>query len=199
MQIGGTRVFWGAKRLCDLAFSAVLILPLLVCGLGLLCLNPRLNPGPLIFLQPRVGQHGRVFVMYKFRTMRPASCGPRFADAEGDRIGRLGGLMRRFRIDELPQIVNVLRGEMSLIGPRPEQPEFVSQYRRVLPDYDLRHRIRPGLSGLSQVVEGYTSDTHGTERKLALDLRYIQSCGFRMEAYVMWRTLVTVATGQGAI
>lgn len=165
----------------------------------LLAVNPWFNVGSLLYRQKRVGRHNALFVMFKFRTMRPNAGRAKFANAEGHRINGFGALLRRFRIDELPQIINVLRGEMSLIGPRPEQPEFARQYCQSLPDYHRRHVIRPGLSGLSQVVQGYTSDDQGTRMKLALDLRYISKSGFRMEAYVFWRTLVTVVTGYGAI
>ncbi len=199
MQIGGTRLFWRFKRLNDLVIS-VLLLPVLgTAAVLLLVVNPWVNPGPLMFRQTRVGWYDRPFVMLKFRTMRPDAGQARFADAESHRITGFGAILRRFRIDELPQIINVLRGEMSLIGPRPEQPEFARQYRRTLPDYHHRHLVRPGLSGLSQVVQGYTSDDQGTRVKLALDLRYISKSGFRMEAYIFWRTLVTVLTGYGAI
>lgn len=199
MQIGGTRLFWRFKRLNDLVIS-VLLLPVLgAAAVLLLVVNPWVNPGPLMFRQTRVGWYDRPFVMLKFRTMRPDAGQARFADAESHRITGFGAILRRFRIDELPQIINVLRGEMSLIGPRPEQPEFARQYRQTLPDYQHRHVVRPGLSGLSQVVQGYTSDDQGTRVKLALDLRYISKSGFRMEAYIFWRTLVTVLTGYGAI
>lgn len=199
MQIGGTRLFWRFKRLNDLVIS-VLLLPVLgTAAVLLLVVNPWVNPGPLMFRQTRVGWYDRPFVMLKFRTMRPDAGQARFADAESHRITGFGAILRRFRIDELPQIINVLRGEMSLIGPRPEQPEFARQYQQTLPDYHHRHVVRPGLSGLSQVVQGYTSDDQGTRVKLALDLRYISKSGFRMEAYIFWRTLVTVLTGYGAI
>ncbi|GLQ26704.1 sugar transferase [Sulfitobacter pacificus] len=199
MQIGGTRLFWRFKRLNDLVIS-VLLLPVLgTAAVLLLVVNPWVNPGPLMFRQTRVGWYDQPFVMLKFRTMRPDAGQARFADAESHRITGFGAILRRFRIDELPQIINVLRGEMSLIGPRPEQPEFARQYWQTLPDYHHRHVVRPGLSGLSQVVQGYTSDDQGTRVKLALDLRYISKSGFRMEAYIFWRTLVTVLTGYGAI
>ena len=199
MRIGGTRWFWLAKRLCDYAISLVLLPVLAIAAIVLLLLNPLLNPGPLIFWQKRVGQHDRLFIMLKFRTMRLHNGHAKFANDEAHRITVFGRLLRRYRVDELPQILNVLRGEMSLIGPRPEQPEFARQYGRTLPDYHHRHVVRPGLSGLSQVVQGYTSDTRGTRTKLALDLRYIKQSGFRMEIYIFWRTLVTVATGYGAL
>ena len=199
VHIGGSRLFWKAKRLSDVVLSVLLVPLLVLTAIALLCLNPFFNPGPLFFRQLRVGQHGGLFEIYKFRTMRQGSTSARFADTETHRITSLGRFMRRYRLDEVPQILNILKGEMSLIGPRPEQPEFVREYERTLPGYRLRHAVRPGLSGLSQVLQGYTNDTHGTERKLALDLRYIRQSGFRMEVYILWRTVITVATGYGAL
>lgn len=199
MHLGGTPVFWSAKRTFDIVVSVVLLPVLILVAVVAVLLNPFLNAGPLLYVQQRVGRHDTVFVMYKFRTMRPAACLPRFADAEAHRITCFGRVLRRYRLDELPQIVNVLKGEMSLIGPRPEQPSFARAYQQALPEYRHRHMVRPGVSGLSQVEQGYTSDTKGTRTKLALDLRYISQSGFRMEAYVFWRTLITVATGYGAI
>ena len=198
MQIGGTWAFWWIKRVTDLLLCALLVAPTGCAALVLAALNPWLNPGPLVFRQTRVGQHNRLFVMYKFRTMQPGVGPASFADTQTHRIGRFARALRQYRIDELPQIWNVMKGEMSLIGPRPEQPEFVRDYVARLPGYPLRHAVRPGLSGLSQVLHGYTSDLTGTRQKLAYDLRYISQSGFRMEGYVMWRTLVTVLTGFGA-
>lgn len=198
MQIGGTHLFWMSKRLTDLLLCVVL-LPVLGCVTVVLSVaNLWLNPGPLVFRQTRVGQHGNLFTIYKFRTMLSGPVEARFADAERHRISPFGHSLRRFRIDELPQVLNVIKGEMSLIGPRPEQPEFVHDYKLALPGYPLRHLVRPGLSGLSQVVQGYTSDTSGTRQKLIHDLRYIAESGFRMEGFVLWRTIVTVLTGFGA-
>lgn len=197
-QIGGTWAFWIVKRAMDIGLSLALVPLLLCCGMVVALLNPWLNPGPLVYRQARVGRHGAVFVIVKLRSMVPATRRARFADAEGDRIGRFGQLLRRYRVDELPQIINVLRGEMSLIGPRPEQPDFAQHYHETLPGYAQRHLIRPGISGLAQVTQGYTSDADGTRRKLALDLHYIRRCGFRLEGYVLWRTVVTVITGHGA-
>ena len=198
VQIGGTWGFWRAKRVVDVCVSLALLPVLAAVTLLLMVLNPWLNPGPLLFWQKRVGRFGRPFLMVKFRTMRPARDVARFADTEVHRIGAFGRILRRYRIDELPQLLNVIRGDMSLIGPRPEQPEFAREYGRTLPGYGMRHVIRPGVSGLSQVLQGYTCDTRGTERKLALDLRYIRKSGYRMEAFILWRTLVTLATGFGA-
>lgn len=198
MRIGGSRVFWASKRAFDGVLSLALLPVVGLLGLLLCLLNPLLNPGPLLFCQTRVGHRGRHFVIYKFRTMRMDVGGARFADTEAHRITPFARFLRQARIDELPQVINVLRGEMSLIGPRPEQPQFAHAYGNSLPFYDRRHLVRPGLSGLAQVVLGYTSDTQGTQKKLSHDLRYITQSGFRMEAYVFWRTLLTLATGYGA-
>ncbi len=198
MRVGGTAAFWRVKRVGDVLLSLALIPALICVGTAILFLNPALNPGTLLFLQERIGLHGRTFVMLKFRTMQGNSGSARFASEESHRVTRFGSFLRRYRIDELPQVINVLRGEMSLIGPRPEQPGFVEVFRVTMPGYHLRHVIKPGVSGLSQVMEGYTSDTDGTQRKLALDLRYIRRSGFRLEAFILWRTLVTVVTGFGA-
>lgn len=191
--------YWAAKRAFDLA-GALLLAPVVLCVAAvLMAMNPWFNPGPLLFRQARVGQGDRLFLVVKFRTMRAAPPAPRFADAEQHRITRLGGHLRRCRFDELPQIINILRGEMSLIGPRPEQPEFVQRYAKDLPGYLRRHSLRPGISGLSQVMQGYTSDTDGAAQKLALDLRYIDQASPRLDAFITWRTLVTVITGFGAL
>ena len=199
MNVGGTPLFWTAKRVYDVLLSLALLPLLVLVALILLLLNPFLNPGPLLFHQKRIGRHDAPFVMFKFRTMRCDAGSASFADAQSHRISRFAHALRRYRMDELPQLINVMRGQMSLIGPRPEQPEFAREYTRSLPNYDQRHMVRPGLSGLSQVVQGYTCDARATRVKLALDLRYISKSGFRMEAYIFWRTLVTVATGHGAL
>lgn len=198
MRVGGTKVFWKAKRIGDVILSLLLLPLLLGAAVVVVLLNPAFNRGPLLFRQRRIGLHERTFVMLKFRTMQGDAEHARFASEETHRVTWFGRCLRRYRIDELPQVINVLRGDMSLIGPRPEQPEFAETFRMALPGYHLRHAIKPGVSGLSQVLEGYTSDADGTQRKLALDLRYIRRSGFRMEAYIFWRTLVTVLTGYGA-
>lgn len=200
-QTRGTRLFWIAKRGWDI-FLALVMLPF-VASLGcvILSLNARYNPGPLLYSQIRMGRFGQSFRIYKFRTMAAvpeAGRTPRFAVEETDRISRMGRLLRRSRIDELPQVYNVLRGEMSFIGPRPEQVTFAEEYMRTLPLYHHRHVVRPGLSGLAQIKLGYTADTGGTRKKLDYDLQYISKSGFRMEGYILWRTLITVTTGAGS-
>jgi lipopolysaccharide/colanic/teichoic acid biosynthesis glycosyltransferase len=194
------RGFFAAKRGLDVVVS-LLLLPLVgVVALLLLLLNPVLNPGPLLFRQPRMGMHCQPFEALKFRSMLPADSVQRGADdpLETDRITRLGRLIRRLRLDELPQIVNVLKGEMSLIGPRPDFLDHAEVYLEAVPGYARRHMVRPGISGLAQTEVGYVEGIAGTRRKVSADLYYIFHSGWRLEAYIFWRTLVIVFTGRGA-
>lgn len=187
-----------AKRVFDVA-GALALLPVAgLVALGLVALNPWLNPGPLLFRQRRLGAGGRAFAMLKFRSMTGPGAGPRFADADAARITRLGRLLRRLRLDELPQAVNVLRGEMSLIGPRPEQLAFARDYLSRLPGYRERMAVRPGITGLAQVRLGYTSDLAGTRRKLRYDLLYVRKAGFALDAFTVMQTFVVLTTGRGA-
>lgn len=178
--------FFVAKRVIDVCVSLAL-LPLLAIFAAALSLNRVFDKGSLIFSQDRVGEKGRIFRIYKFRTMTSqGEKGPaRFAPQEQDRISWLGGFLRSTRIDELPQIVNVLKGEMSLVGPRPEQVEFYRMYEHSIPGYARRQIVRPGITGLAQLKYGYTSDEAGTTRKLKWDLEYIKSQGFIMEGYII--------------
>jgi lipopolysaccharide/colanic/teichoic acid biosynthesis glycosyltransferase len=144
---------------------------------------------------------GRPFVLYKFRTMScdAEAAGPRFASAGDSRVTPLGRFLRRYRLDELPQLWNVLRGEMSLVGPRPERPEFMAELSAAIPGYLDRLGLKPGLTGLAQVVNGYDNEPAGFRRKLALDLLYLQNCCFRNDAKILLRTVGVVLTGRGAL
>lgn len=194
----GSLLFRSSKRGFDV-LAAIALLPFLALAiLVLLVLNPRRNPGPLFFAQTRVGRNGMPFRLVKFRTMVGDQDAIKFADQEQSRITPFGMALRNKRVDELPQILNVLRGEMSFVGPRPEQVPFVEEYCAKIPAYAERHLVRPGISGLAQVEHGYTSDVKGTRGKLKYDLIYIRQSGFRMEAYVIWRTLITIISGFGA-
>lgn len=188
-----SRVFLVCKRASDL-FFALLLLPVLgLIALLLLALNPFLNPGPLFFVQRRVGKDERHFRILKFRTMVGATAAEaRFESDERARLTRLGRFLRATRIDELPQIVNVLRGEMSMVGPRPEQVSFYQRYKRTIPGYAERQRVRPGITGLAQLKYGYTEDDVGTMRKLRWDLQYIRNMGFRRELWIIGKTIAFV-------
>lgn len=200
IAIGGSEFFWFSKRLFDIAMALILLVPMSLIAVVLFLVNPFLNRGPVFYAQTRTGRHGESFRIVKFRTMLPApkNATSAFASAEKDRITRLGALLRKFRIDELPQIVNVLIGKMSFIGPRPEQVAFAQSFSLTIPDYASRHAVRPGISGLAQVLNGYADCGETTRLKLARDLEYIRDAGFAMELRILWRTLYVVATGYGA-
>lgn len=159
---------------------ALLIL-LIACAVGV--------TGQPIYVQPRVGANGKVFGLIKFRTMvidAEAESGPIIVAPDDPRITRLGRALRRWRLDELPQLWNVLRGDMSLVGPRPERPEIMAQFDQMLPDYDLRHLIRPGLTGIAQLLLGHSA---GAEDKLRWDLIYVATRSWRGDIRILWQTV----------
>ena len=189
---------WG-KPAFDVFMSALLLPALgLICIL-LACLNPIFNRGPMFYRQPRMGKDCRAFSAIKFRSMTPVHRITRSAEdpLEHDRITPLGRILRRCRVDELPQILNVLRGEMSLIGPRPDYFHHARRYVRSVAGYRRRHAVRPGISGLAQTDLGYVNCSEGTRKKVALDLRYVDEMSLRLDLYVFWRTLVTVFGRRG--
>ncbi len=145
--------------------------------------------------------YGKPFTLYKFRTMRndAEKDGARFAQSNDSRVTKLGKFMRKTRIDEIPQLVNVLRGEMSLVGPRPERPVFVEKLSREIPDYLNRLGLRPGLTGIAQIENGYDNDTESFRRKVAYDLQYLQNCNNRNDLKILLRTIHVVVTGKGAM
>jgi lipopolysaccharide/colanic/teichoic acid biosynthesis glycosyltransferase len=200
IAVGGSELFWFTKRVFDIAMALILLVPMAGIAFVLLLVNPFLNRGSVFYAQTRMGRGGESFRIVKFRTMLPApkNATSAFASAEKDRITRLGALLRKFRIDELPQIVNVLIGKMSFIGPRPEQVAFAQSFNMTIPDYHARHAVRPGISGLAQVLNGYADCGETTRLKLARDLEYIRDAGWRMEGRILLRTLYVVATGYGA-
>ncbi|MDB5333748.1 MAG: capsular polysaccharide biosynthesis protein [Phycisphaerales bacterium] len=186
-----------AKRPTDLALAAIGLL--VGAPLMLLCaLLVRLtSPGPIIYRQVRVGRYGRHFWIYKFRTMRVDAerDGAVWARAGDARVTPVGKFLRKTRFDELPQLFNILRGEMSLVGPRPERPEFVEQLQRHVPHYELRHLVQPGLTGWAQVRFRYGSSIEDAQRKLAYDLYYVRHCGLAFDAAIWMRTLAAMAKG----
>ena len=190
--------FW--KRAFDIVVS-ILLVPLMI-GIAtcLILINPFLNAGPLFFVQSRMGKNCAPFAAVKFRTMRRIDKITRGANdpLEVDRISRFGHILRKSRIDELPQILNVLRGDMSLIGPRPDYFEHACEFIASVPGYRERHAIRPGISGLAQTEVGYVEGSDATKKKVLADLFYIQNSSFRLEAWVFWRTLVTIFKRAGS-
>ena len=188
------------KRVFDIGVSLALLPILGLAGLTIFAINPFLNPGRLFFVQKRMGQHCITFHAFKFRTMVAAPVIERgaFDALEQHRITRLGRFLRRSRLDELPQVINVLRGEMSLIGPRPDYLAHANAYLEQVPGYRERHAMRPGISGLAQVEHGYVDGRDGVMKKVATDLKYVREASIRIDLWIAWRTLVIVILSKGA-
>lgn len=159
------------------------------------------SPGPVVFRQARLTAGGKVFTMYKFRSMvenAEASTGAVWASERDPRITPIGRWLRKFRCDELPQLFNVLSGDMSLIGPRPERPELARELSSRIHSFDKRLSVRAGITGLAQVGQGYVGTVEGYKRKLALDLVYVRNCCFLLDMRIAMRTLIVLITGTGA-
>jgi exopolysaccharide biosynthesis polyprenyl glycosylphosphotransferase len=159
--------------------------------LGVIALGIRLgSPGPVLLRQERMGLDGRLFHMLKFRTMREgaeADTGPVWATAQDERRTPLGAVLRHWSLDELPQLVNVLRGEMSLVGPRPERPVFVEDFRRKIPGYMLRHKVKAGMTGWAQ-INGWRGNT-SLEKRIEYDLYYIERWSLAFDLRILLATL----------
>ena len=180
------------KRLTDLA-AVVLLAPMLVPLLGLTALYVRVRAGsPVLFWQTRVGAGGRLFPMVKFRTMRPDAeedGRARLADVRDDRVVPGCGFLRSTRLDELPQLWNIVRGEMGLVGPRPERPELTEEFERSIPGYARRHEVPPGITGLAQIHGRYHTDA---EYKLGYDLQYLVNWSPVLDLEILVRTVWVV-------
>ena len=188
------------KRSFDVGMSLALLPLLGVFAILLWVANPFLNRGKLWFVQTRMGRNCEPFQAFKFRTMTDAPTIERSANCplEVERITRLGGFLRKTRIDELPQILNVLRGDMSLIGPRPDYYDHACHYLETVPGYRERHTVRPGISGLAQTEVGYVEGEDATSEKVKADLYYIQNSDFGLETWIVWRTFAVIFGRQGA-
>jgi sugar transferase (PEP-CTERM system associated) len=196
---------FGARRLPRLLMRALSLAVALVALvltaplIALIALAVRLeSPGPAFFIQDRVGLHGRRFRLVKFRTMRETAAGP--ADSvwgrdNASRVTRLGALLRRYRLDELPQCLNILRGDMNLVGPRPEMASNVATFSAVIPYYNLRHEVRPGLTGWAQVKAGYSMSTEEVTRKLCYDLYYIKHMSPAFDLQILIDTVKFILSG----
>jgi len=189
-----------AKRSFDVVvagFGLILTAPLF----PLLALLVKATDGPLIFSQTRLGEGGRLFTIFKFRTMRHGAeepGQPLWAEERDPRVTSVGRLMRRTRLDELPQLWNVLRGEMSIVGPRPERPEFVELLEDTVPYWNRRHLVKPGITGWAQVSCGYSADAEGTVEKLSYDLWYLRHRSLAVDLGICGKTLRALLTGAGA-
>ncbi len=188
------------SRVVDLV-AATLGLVVLVVVTPLVLLGDLLaNRGPLLYRQERVGRHGRVFQILKFRTMRVPSAGDEaeWTGVDDHRITPFGGFMRRSHLDELPQVINILRGDLSVVGPRPEQPRYVGELTAKLPFYDLRHLVRPGLTGWAQVKYGYAGDERDALHKLQYEFWYLRHQGLMLDLRIIGRTVRSVLGSEGS-
>jgi lipopolysaccharide/colanic/teichoic acid biosynthesis glycosyltransferase len=187
------------KRYVDMGV-VLLTAPLWLSVGALVALVIKLDsPGSALFVQWRTGQHGKPFRIYKFRTMVvQAAETAKFAQVNDSRVTRLGGFLRCSRLDEIPQLVNVLLGQMSLIGPRPEQHTFVNDFAVSIPSYPYRHLVRPGLTGWAQVKQGYAATEGETSIKLSYDLYYVKHYSLALDLLIVVKTIRTVLTGFGA-
>lgn len=196
----GERVYQVVKRLIDLAAGVAGLVLMLVAALPIALANALTSPGPLLYKQRRVGQGGKVFEMYKFRSMRPDAengTGAVWARAHDDRITPAGRVIRKTRIDEFPQAINLLRGEMSLVGPRPERPEFVEQLARLIPFYRARHAVKPGITGWAQIRYQYGNSDMDARVKLEYDLYYVKHAGLFLDLQIMLQTLPVMIQFKG--
>ena len=201
MDLSRRGLIWrrNGKRLFDILVSAALTpvaLPMIAAGgMAILFSMGR----PVFFRQARVGLAGRPFMILKLRTMRPDSTRGQIATATGDpRVTPVGRWLRRFHIDELPQLWNVLAGEMSLVGPRPEQPALAEAYAREAPAFAYRQLMRPGITGWAQVRAGYAADLAETRVKLLHDLFYLENCSLALDVEICGRTIWALLSGAGA-
>lgn len=189
------------KRMIDVVGSIVgLILFSPICLLTAILIKVT-SPGPVFFKQTRVGKDGSTFEIYKFRTMRvdaEKETGPIWASANDNRLIPCGKFIRKTHLDEIPQFINVLRGEMSIIGPRPERPVFVEKFRAEISDYEKRIVVKPGITGLAQVWHKYDESMADVRKKVKYDLLYIKKLCLWTDIQIMFRTVRVVFTGEGA-
>lgn len=181
-----------AKRVFDVAASIVLLAAFLPFLAMAMIFIEATSPGAALFVQWRVGRRGRLFRMYKLRTMvqdAEKGTGPVWAQDRDPRVTPLGRFLRDTHLDELPQLWNVIRGEMSLVGPRPERPLFVQDFTKRIPHYAARMEVRPGITGLAQVYRGYDATIADVRRKLAYDLVYIRRMSVLLDIKIMFKTL----------
>ena len=193
-----SRQYLLVRRVLELVLT-VATLPILVPVLAVIALVVRFDsPGPVFFLQTRVGRRGKAFRMVKFRTMRHGADGPSFTTTGDTRITRSGHFLRRSRLDELPQLFNILRGDMSWVGPRPEAATLEKGYVRDIEYFALRSIVRPGITGWAQINQGYAHEPNEMRSKLEFDLYYLKHCSLWLDLVIVLRTFAVVFRGTGA-
>jgi exopolysaccharide biosynthesis polyprenyl glycosylphosphotransferase len=194
------RLYLAGKRVIDILIALAGIAVVAILSPWVVLGNALTSPGPLFYRQHRVGQGGRPFVLVKFRTMIPQAegeVGAKWAADDDQRVTPMGRWLRRMRLDEFPQFINVLRGEMSVVGPRPERPQFVGELCRTLPLYRARHAVPPGITGWAQVRYDYGNSVEDARTKLEYDLYYIKHAGFYLDLLVFLQTIPVMLQSKG--
>ncbi|MEZ9835151.1 sugar transferase [Vibrio breoganii] len=194
-----SRIYQRIKRSVDIMLI-LLFSPILVVISSAVAIAVKLNNSreSILFKQERCGVHGLTFQMYKFRSMHSTEeSSADFATNLDHRIDNLGAFLRKTRLDELPQFWNVLKGDMAIIGPRPEQPYFAQQFQAQIPLYGYRHSVKPGITGWAQVEQGYTDSTDSTKEKVAFDLYYIKNLSAQLDLYILLKTAKIVLMRKG--
>ncbi|MFQ5605978.1 MAG: sugar transferase [bacterium] len=188
------------KRFMDIFISLIILVAFLPLWIILAVAIKIESPGPIFYKQKRVGKNGKEFTMYKFRSMvknAESQSGPKWAEPEDPRITRIGRLIRKPRLDEVPQFINVLKGEMSLIGPRPERPHFVEQLKHKIPFYARRLKVQPGITGWAQIKGEYDTSIENVKTKLQYDLFYLENMSLRMDLKILLSTIYVMLRGKG--
>lgn len=196
INYGEKRFYNIAKRFMDIAFGVIGFIFFLISWPICALLIKLTSPGPVLFIQGRVGKGGKIFNVYKYRTMSGGATNT-WTKVNDPRITKVGKFLRKSRIDEWPQFINLLLGNMSLVGPRPEQPNLVSQLKLEIPFYDERHLVKPGLTGWAQINNIYAGSSEETTLKLQYDLYYIKHRGFLFDSEIILKTLYYIFTWKG--
>ena len=197
VNIGGSKGYLVIKRLFDIVVSAGAMLVLLIPMLVIAVLIKKDSKGPVIYSQERLGLNGKPFTIYKFRSMvlDAEANGPKWAEIDDDRCTKFGRMLRKSRLDELPQLYNILVGDMSIVGPRPERECFYIEFEKYIPGFKNRMVVTPGLTGHAQVNGGYSLKP---EEKIIYDMEYIANRSVRMDLQCIWKTVRVVLFREGA-
>ena len=190
-------IYKGFKRLTDFFLSIVLLIPAIpICLISAIFIILETNGNPL-YVQERVGLNGDKFKIYKLRSMYSDAEKDvhKWAEKEDSRITKVGSIIRKTRIDELPQLINIIKGEMAIIGPRPERPEFIEEFLNEIPDFNDRLAVKPGITGWAQVNGGYELSP---KEKLKYDQYYIEHENFKLDVLILFKTIKVVFTGEGS-